>query len=122
EFEAAAREYFEAKELEAEAAAVKELAKQRIIELCGGLGVFEVRDRFRFYHSLRDGRATFDRRALEAARPLDRNLVLELLAEHGLTRLAGEIVERAALDLSAFNKQGQPYTEFRAYRLRAQED
>jgi len=122
EFEAAAREYFEAVELEREASAVKELAKQRIIEIAGDYGVFEVPGQFRVYNSMRDGRKTFDRKALEAARPLDRNLVIQVLSEHGLYQVAEQVLDRAQLDLSQFDKQGKPYAEFRAYALKAREE
>lgn len=140
---AAARDLADAKEVKAEAEALYDAAKARLIDLAGGLGTFEGGG-VRVYYRQKPGRTTFDRKALAKAGPLDRmklddyraGLVDEiaetLVTEYDETEknarmiawrvLGGFDLDAFALDLGAFDKAGAPYTEFRPYVLRAREE
>lgn len=107
----------EAKELKASAEEIEAAAKERIQALAGGYGVFEGAGA-RVYWRMMPGRKSFDKRALAAARPLNRVLVREILQQHGIGRAVIDRIEaEAVLDLDAFEKEGNPYAEFRCYFL-----
>lgn len=125
EWAAAVESYNQAVTLAETAEQVHVAAKARLQELLGAYGVAEGAD-LRVYWREMAGRKSFDRKALEGARPLDTMKVAEVLIkwEHGsglvhapMSELIADLKE-ATLDLSAFDKQGKPYPEFRAYRLK----
>jgi putative phage-type endonuclease len=75
------------------------------------------------YVSWREGRKRFDRKLLEAHRPLDRDLVRRALL-YSRSRPGSELDGIEALlidcelDLSRFERQGDPYKDFRVYPAR----
>ncbi|KKL90618.1 hypothetical protein LCGC14_1902860, partial [marine sediment metagenome] len=81
----------------------------------------------KLYYTARDGRRTFDDKALAAHRPLDYDNTRKVLigAKQAFCDLAGvtedpeawadAVLKSLALDLSRFEKQGQPYRDFRTY-------
>ena len=79
----------------------------------------------KLYYTARDGRRTFDDKALRAHRPLDYDAVRKVLigARQATTvgmaddpeAWADSMLKVLQLDLSRFEKQGQPYRDFRTY-------
>lgn len=112
----------EAKELTASAKDLESAAKDRLKELAGGYGVFEGEGARVYFRELA-GRKTFDKRALAAAKPLNRVLVREALQNHGTPQTVIEVVmDSADLDLELFEKQGKGYEELRTYFLSGGDD
>lgn len=117
-----ARMYLEAKEIEETAENLKESATEKLKALMVQPGAVEGGG-IRCYWSEREGRITFDKKALAAAQPLDRVKVLAALAaateKRGLQSadalFIADSVKGATLDLSAFDKHGKPYQDFRTY-------
>ena len=74
------------------------------------------------YVSWREGRKRFDRKLLEAHRPLDADLVFRYLSDAMHLDDTGEaranLIRACALDLSQFESQGDPYKDFRVYPTR----
>ena len=79
------------------------------------------------YVSWREGRKRFDRKLLEAHRPLDFDKVRRAfwqIAEHEVVSRVPELdwiealLADCTLDLSAFERQGDPYKDFRVYPTR----
>jgi putative phage-type endonuclease len=108
----------EAQDLKAGAEELHLAAKSRIQERAGSHGVYEGAGA-RIYWREMAGRRTFDKKALAAARPLDRQALIGILIEKaGLTEAqAASVADTCALDLDAFEKQGNPFAEFRTYFL-----
>ena len=97
-------------------------AKARLKELMGEFGCAEGAD-LRAYWRQMPGRKTFDRKALEGAKPLDGILVGAAIVEwlQDPTTSEGMLFERlkeCRVDFAAFEKQGAAYEEFRAFRLK----
>lgn len=120
----------QARELREMAEGVEEQAKVKLQELMGTYGVAEGGD-LRIYWQERPGRKSFDRKALEAARPLDRDRVFALLSTLADEPGIGLLLERLKdgwdecnLDFTKFDKVGKPYPEFRPFFLKpvGQED
>lgn len=108
----------EARELTASAKDLETAAKARIQDLAGEHGVFEGAGA-RIYWREMAGRRTFDRKALAASRPVDRQALIQILTEKaGITEAqAASVADACALDLESFEKQGKPFNEFRTYFL-----
>jgi putative phage-type endonuclease len=118
-----ARMYLEAKEIAETGEHLLETAKERLKELMGEKGAVEGAA-LRCYWSDRDGRVTFDRKALERAKPLDREKVFGVVAALAAQLISpgphvAEAFNGCELDLSTFEKRGKPYEDFRAYPLRS---
>ncbi len=98
----------------------REIAKHYLVDI--GCEKVNVPGVGKLYYTARDGRRTFDDKALAAHRPLDWDKVRDLLentaAEHGLDRNSPpitELLDHCTLDLAQFTKQGSPYRDFRTY-------
>ncbi len=123
QWRAAAQDYFEARELVKSAEAIKDEAADRIKQLAGGIGIYEDRDVSRFYYSQRDGRKSFDQKALAAATPIDAIKLWEVLVGRGFSPDdIHQVARTCTLELDQFYKVGAGYTELRGYLLRAMED
>jgi putative phage-type endonuclease len=92
EWEKAASDLASAREIKAEAEALYEAAKVRLIELAGGYGVFEGGG-VRVYYRQMPGRKSFKKDLLKKDHP--------------------------EIDLSTYEVQGTPFDEFRPYVLRS---
>jgi predicted phage-related endonuclease len=115
----AARMYLEAKEIAETGEHLLETAKGKLKSLMGEKGAVEGAA-LRCYWSQRDGRRTFDRKAMERVKPLDRLKVLDVLSNYtDGESIAAAIGDRCDIDFSAFEKVGQPYEDFRAYPLKS---
>lgn len=127
EWAAAVESYKQSVTLAETAEQVEVAAKARLKELMGEYGAVEGAD-LRAYWRQMPGKKSFDRKALEASRPLDGIKVGAALTEYAeaagdlnMRRAVGEIIERlkeCTVDLTGFDKQGKPYEEFRAYILK----
>lgn len=118
----AVRDLREAKEIKAEAEELEKRAKERLIELAGGFGVFEGAGA-RIYYRQMPGRKTFDKKALASAKPLNRVLVRQALFDRGISATEADLIlDGCELDLELFEKAGSPYAEFRAYFLTGAEE
>lgn len=126
----AAQNYREALALKADAENIADAGKARLKELMGKLGAVEGAG-LRCYWSQRKGRVTFDKKALEKSRPLDSFDVGMAIAawekENGITpsKLVFDLIERlkkCTLDLTKFDKHGEPFEEFRTYPVSMQQE
>jgi putative phage-type endonuclease len=121
EWAEAAEMYLQAKEILESGEHLVETAKQKLQELMAGFGATEGAG-LRCYFTQQPGRTSFDKKALAAARPLDREKVLAVIAEYPDGLRALELVGRldvAGLDLSVFEKVGKPFERFAAYQVKA---
>lgn len=123
EWGAAAQSLREAKALMETLEGLEADAKERLKALMGGYGAAEGYG-LRVYWKAREGRRTFDRKLLEASRPLDPNVVWQILRTEltdvnadRLATLEKLIAANATLRLDAFEKQGQAFEEFRSYNV-----
>lgn len=126
EFAEAVATFKEARSLKETAEFLEQAAKAKMKEIIGGFGAVEGAG-VRVYFAQRNGRKTFDKDALVKAAPLDRGVVFgrlaDLLHDVGgdhpaiLSRLS-EVIGGATLDLSAFDKIGKPFEDFRVYPVR----
>jgi len=116
EWEEAARQIVEAKDLVKTAEAVNNDVVEHIKELCGGHGSYEGGG-VRVHWKPTVGRRTFDKGALAAAAPLDRKHI-EAMA--GLCGRDPQSVDwdSYALDIESFYRVGDPGEKFVAYQLR----
>lgn len=122
----AAQTYLEARELLETAENLKATATEKLKQVMAAKGAVEGAG-VRVYWSDRDGRVTFDKKALVAAKPLDRTALLDLLGRvsaesSSMSELVNRLhlrIEQAALDLSAFEKRGKAYEDFRVYPLKS---
>jgi putative phage-type endonuclease len=122
EWNEAARMTLEARELLETAENLKASAQEKLKLLMGKVSAVEGGG-IRCYWSERDGRRSFDRKALEATAPLDRIAVATAINQrvmHDGTKdaLLAELVN-CGVDLTKFEKVGQPYDDFRVYQLRS---
>lgn len=123
EFAAAAEMLQQAQRLVDDADLVKEQAIQRLKELVGGYGVFEGAG-LRAYWKPQAGRKTFDRKALEGTRPLDRMKVLNALADYqdsvdaDFLKSLSDALGACDVDFAAFDKVGKSFDTFRPYFLK----
>lgn len=106
---------WEGKDLIATAQSVHDDAVERVKELCGEHGSYEGAG-CRVHWKPTKGRSTFDKGALAASRPLDRNKVYEWIAT------GKELPDDLDLDLDKFYKTGAPGEKFSAYRLKHSTD
>ena len=125
----------EAKNLSVTAEEIEDAAKGRIKGLMGGYGAAEGAGLRAYFREL-GGRVTFDKKALAAAKPLDRLSVAayvnQLRGVRGYTSKAAKKVidtvlaqlgtQDLDLVLSAFEKQSKPFEEFRSYFLKPEPD
>lgn len=122
EWAEAARVYLEAKEILETGEYLKATAVERLKQVMGAKGAVEGAG-VRTYWSERKGRVTFDRKALAAAKPLDRAKVFASVSETELPEdVALKLLNRLGddlLDLEIFNKVGKPYDDFRTYVVKA---
>lgn len=110
----------QARTLKETAESVEEQAKDRVRELMGERGCVEGAGA-RIYWRQMPGRKTFDKKALEGAKPLDRLKVLaalKTLPDEPTTEDFNEAFGRCDLNLADFDKVGKPFDEFRAYALK----
>lgn len=117
----AAGAYIEAKQILESGEHLVEVTKAKLQGLMGGFGATEGGG-LRCYFTQQPGRSSFDKKALAAAKPLDREKVLAVIAEYPDGLRALELVGRlegAGLDLSVFEKVGKPFERFAAYQVRA---
>lgn len=126
EFLQAAVDWREARELAKNADMLFELAKARMKDVVGQVGVYEIEDSMRFYFSERPGRASFDHKALAAFKPIDPiTIAAELRQVFGDSLslpVLTEIIERSRLDIARFFKTGAAYKELRGYVLKPSEE
>lgn len=112
----------EAKDLKTTAAQLEKEAKERIQGLMGGFGVAEGAA-LRAYWREMAGRKSFDKKALERAKPLDPTKLALALTDLGHTDLVKELeLVNLDLDLKQFDKQGKSFPEFRTYFLTGELD
>jgi len=116
----------DARDIKKEAEEAYKQAQDELKAALGGFGVYEGAGA-RIYYRRQPGRSTKDWKALERARPVDPARMQEALL-HALTELPGvedadvllllqEIGDDIRLDLSDFEKAGNPYEELRPYRV-----
>jgi putative phage-type endonuclease len=122
EWGSAAQTYIEAKSILETGEHLVAVAKDRLKALMGEKGAIEGGG-LRVYWSDRDGRKSFDRKALEASGPLDRIAVATAINQrvmHDATKdaLLADI-GRCDVDFRKFEKVGNSYEDFRAYQLRS---
>lgn len=117
----AVEDLLEAKDVKKEVAELEKAAKAKLAELTGGKGAFEGGG-FRVYYKELPGRVSFQKKALEATKPLDRMSVATFVRSLGEEHFAAfeELLPELALDLSDFEKRGKSYEELRTYRLTQQ--
>ena len=117
----AVQDLLEAKDVKKEVAELEAAAKAKLAELTGGKGAFEGGG-FRVYYKERPGRVSFQKKALEAVKPLDRMSVATFVRSLGEEHFDAfeELLPELALDLSDFEKRGKSYEELRTYRLKRQ--
>lgn len=125
EYAEAAENLLTARTLVETAEAVEETAIARVKEIVGKLGVYEGAN-LRLYWKQQAGKKSFDRKALEAAKPLDRMRVFSALAEISkewepryLAALS-ESLGDCTVDFSVYDKVGKPFETFRPYFLKPQ--
>jgi len=130
DWQEAARAYMEALVLQEDAKSVVEFDKARLKELMGKLGAVEGAG-LRCYWSQRKGRVTFDKKALEKNKPLDSFQVGMAIAawedRNDITpsKVVLDLVERlkaCTMDLTKFDKTGEPFEEFRSYPVTMQRE
>lgn len=125
EFRAAAIEYFEARELEAQAKAIKEAASEQVKHIIGGaLGAFEGFG-MRFYHGERAGSVKHAQtvKKLRAIQPLHPERVVEELALRGVQPAEAELVVQAAkLDIDSLEERGKGSQSLVGYQIKATEE
>ena len=122
EWGTAAEMYREAREIEETAENLMAAAKEKLKGLMGEKGAIEGGG-IRVYWSERDGKKSFDRKTLEATKPLERFAVAAAIN----SRVMGDDMKTAvladlancAVDFAAFEKVGKPYEDFRVYPLRS---
>src|SRR5258705_288939 len=131
EYAEAAENLATARQLLETAEAVEEQAIAHVKEIVGGPGVYEGAN-LRLYWKQQAGKESFDRKALEASRPLDAlavaahiNLAFENRPHGGPDLLLKAILERladddCAVDFSKYDKVGKPFETFRPYFLKPQ--
>lgn len=107
----------DAKKLKADAEALEEDARAHVDEILGeNFGIYTAGG-VRATYSQAKGRSSFDRKALEGAKPLDRIKVGELLTPYFKLGTVPEDVIKAIgeanLDLTQFDKPGKPYGTLR---------
>jgi putative phage-type endonuclease len=133
----AAENFRAARELRETAEGVEEQAKVRVKELMAEHRVVEGAN-LRVYNREVPGRKSFDKKALEANKPLDGILVAAAivkwiekyfaptpakeLAVGALGTLFNVDLPQCRLELTAFDKVGKPFTEFRPYFLNPARD
>jgi hypothetical protein len=115
---------YEARALKSDGESLEETARERVLALIENTPGYYEGPGFRLAYTVQGGRVTFDRKALEAAKPLDPKKVREALggllpayfgaeaaedAEDRMTRL----LTATALDLTRFEKQGKDFPVFR---------
>lgn len=108
----------EAKNLKTTAEQLEQLAADRVKELAGKPGIFESPGA-RTYFKEQPGRNTFDKAALARAKPLDRltvgTILQPYLADGTLPESIIKQIGDANLDLTPFNKVGNPFVTLRTY-------
>jgi hypothetical protein len=74
----------------------------------------------RVYCRTKDGRLSFQKKDLAAARPIDRTTLIEgLVQDHKWAPSEAEaLADLAMLDVSSFEKRGNAYQELRPYVLK----
>jgi len=125
-FVSAAQDYIAARDLEAEAAAVKDEARTRIIQVIEQkFGKYEARDLFRVYYSEQKGKAQHAEtlKSVRMAKPLDRTKVAEalfnfygIIPEQLLEKLKG-----CDLNFSEHERVGATSKTLNVFALRAQQ-
>ena len=120
EFQAAVAMYREARDIHVETEAVLEEAKARVKDMLAGVPGVYVGPGYRLNYIMTKGRASFDQKALAAAKPLDRLKVGALLQPLLDMSQAGSLVESTIqqlgtceLDLKQFTKTGAPFLTLR---------
>lgn len=131
-FTDAVQMYKEARDLLKNAETVKEDAEQRVREVVGEdrRGVFEAPGIGRVHIKIRDGKRSFNQKALINAKPLDRISVATKLSEvlsgpmpeQWVIEAVGKVMSDTELDLSQFITQGEPYEHFQLYSSHKGED
>lgn len=105
-------QFLSGRELKSDAEGGMGLMKDAIASHLGALGTFETANA-RIHHKVRQGRRTFQAKALAAHRPLDRERVRELLESLPLSDATLDIdstLEGMEIDLDQFYKVGGDYT------------
>jgi hypothetical protein len=122
-FQQVAAEWLEARDIQKEAEATRDWARDRVLEAMGDQpGIYEGAG-VRFYYTRSDGRRSFQVKDLEAAGALDPLAVSAVVAElykHWETGVV-DVLERlkeCRLDLDRFYKVGSPYMTLKGYRTR----
>lgn len=122
----AASAFQQARTLRETAEAVEESTKERLKELMAARGAVEGGG-LRVYWTQQAGKKTFDKKALEATRPLDRETVFmrlaDMLADIGKANLPvlGQLTEMlggCTVDFGKFDKVGKPFDVFRAFAVK----
>lgn len=118
----AMRDLRDVKKIQKEAEAIELDAKARIKEFGGDkIGIYKMPG-LKLNHYSSKGRSSFDAKALAGARPLDRIAVGAVLTPLFLGQFGGDTVQieklvqdvgKCDLDLTAFQKQGNPFTVMR---------
>lgn len=122
----AVEQYQQARNLRETSEAVEEQAKAGLKELMGEKGCVEGAG-LRAYWRTMPGKKSFDRKALEGSKPIDRTAMFSRIADAVATgEMLPDLAERIqnivrlmpALDVGSFDKVGKPYDEFRTYALK----
>lgn len=127
EWAEAAQNLLQARSLRETADAVEATAIARVKELAGKTGVYEGAD-LRVYWREQPGKKSFDRKALEAAKPLDPIATLAAIGRWAAdvgTPITdfGPLMERlepCRVDFAQYDKVGKPFETFRPYFLKPQ--
>ncbi len=118
----AARMYSEAKEIAETGENLLSSAKEKLKALMAQKGAVEGAG-LRCYWSERDGKTSFDRKALEATKPLDAIAVAtginDLLMNDDLKTKIIAGLEGCRVDFKRFEKVGKPFEDFRCYIVKA---
>jgi putative phage-type endonuclease len=117
-----ARMYLEAKDLGETSANLLASAKEKLQALMGEKGAVEGGG-LRVYWSEQGGRKSFDRKTLEATKPLDAIAVAAHINGFAmLTTLQEKLLDglkNCRVAFAKFEKQGEPFDVFKAYQVRA---
>jgi len=118
----AVTDLWQAKELRESSELLYKDATARVKALCGKYGSFEGAGT-RVHFKRHSGRMSFDKKALKAATPLDYQKTIDAVARYlGAEAASGIDFGSLILDLDSFNKQGNPYDEFRPYLLKVSKE
>lgn len=125
DFATAAKLLRDAKALKKNAEAMEEEAKERLLEVVDNKhGIYEAPGLGRVHYQQREGRTTFDSKALANAKPLDRIAVAAFIVDYFepvSDVWQDRLTDDCALDLSKFEKKGKPFSELRPYFGRGEE-